>query len=76
MGVVTFGKLLVSLLDSIYSKHDSKILFVLYTDTSIHIQIEALTVLSTLNNIYYYLLYDTGMLFTSSRDITDQTQIE
>jgi len=45
-------------------KYDSKILFSLYSDTSMHIQFKDMTVLSSLNNIIYYSLYDTTMLLT------------
>jgi hypothetical protein len=64
IGRVTFNKLLVSLLNSKCIKYDSTILFALYIDTSVHIQIEAMTVVSSVINIYYYLLYDTTMLRT------------
>ena len=52
------------MLESIFIKYDSKILFALYPDTSNYIQIEDRTVVSSLNNIYYYPLYDTTILLT------------
>jgi len=64
VGGVSFTICLVSMLDSIYIKYDSKILFAWYPDTSIHIQIEDTTVVSSLNNIYYYPLYHTTILLT------------
>ena len=65
--------MLVSLLDSIIIKYNSKILFALYTDNSIHIGLKAMTVVSSLTNIYYYWLYDTGKLLTWCNVISIRT---
>jgi len=62
IGVVIYNKLLVSLLDSLFIQYNSKILLALYTDTGNHTQIKAMTVLSSLNNIYYYLMNDPAMM--------------
>jgi len=43
--------LLASLLDSTLIQYDNKTIFAFSTDTSIHIQIESMTVVSVLNNI-------------------------
>jgi hypothetical protein len=64
IGGVTCTKWLVSLQHSIFIIYDSKILFTIYTDTIVHIQIEPMTEVSSLNNIYYDIVYDTGMLLT------------
>jgi len=49
---VTVCKVLVSLLDSIYSEYNTKILFEIYSDTSIDIQCIWTTVVSVLNYIF------------------------
>jgi len=49
---VTFTKLLLPSLDSIYIIYDTKNLFALSTDTSIHSQIETMTVVSLLKDIF------------------------
>jgi len=43
--------LLVSLLDRTLIQYDTKTMFASSTDTSIHIQIESMTVVSVFNNI-------------------------
>ena len=52
IGQVTSTTLLLSILDSICIKYDTKILFALSTDTSIHIQCLYMSVESGLNYIF------------------------
>jgi hypothetical protein len=49
---VTFTNKLVLLLDSIFKQYDTKIDFAFATDTSIHVQIEWMTVVLPLNDSF------------------------
>jgi len=44
--------------------YDTNMHITLSTDSSIHLQIEQLTVVSPVNDIYYYLLLETRMIGT------------
>jgi len=70
------SKWLVSLMDSIFKLYRAKILYELSTYTIIHIHIEKMTVVSPLNNIYYYSSYDTRMTLTQFSDMIIHTQIK
>jgi len=52
MGGVTFSNWWVSLLPSIYIEYDITILFAWWTDISIHIEVEWMTVVFILNDIF------------------------
>jgi len=54
IGGATLTKLLVFDLRSIFIQYDSKNFLALYTDTCMHVQSKEITVVSSLNNIYYY----------------------
>ena len=56
--------------------YDTKILYALSTDTSIHFWIENIPLVSPLQYIYYNLMFDTWRKLTWSTDTSVQTQID
>jgi hypothetical protein len=54
MGGVSFTNGLVSFLDTIFIRYDTKIMYALSPDTSSHSQIEWTTVVSVVNGIFVF----------------------